>query len=62
MGRNRKEKSKRYKENEKKKRKKKKGMNKRIKLCRPMMYPQATKGSNYLFHKHHRKNDYTMNR
>ena len=49
-GRNRKENSKKYKENDKKKKEEKKGMNKRIKLCRPMMYPRATKESNHLFH------------
>ena len=49
-GRNRKENSKKYKENDKKKKEEKKGMNKRIKLCRPMIYPQATKERNHLFH------------
>ena len=42
------------------KKKKKKGMNKIIKLCRPMMYPRATKESNHLFHQHHRKIDYII--
>ena len=49
-GRNRKENSKKHEENDKKKKEEKKGMNKRIKLCRPMIYPQATKESLCLFH------------
>ena len=41
-------------------RKKKEKINKRIKLCRPMMYPRATKESNHLFHYYHRKIDYII--